>query len=214
MPNPSDRCFVLRVAALGAAVAAFAGCASTADRDAASGHTVSAEAAGTLRKAVVFVACETTEPAIRGVCREQLAAEMSARGSRPVDAGPAAVAPAARTADERLLADARAAGARTVLLMTATPVAVAEPGPAFSIGVGSFGFGRGSAVGGGVGVTAPLGSARVSTAFVATGRVIDVATGRTVWTARTSAPPSQDLASQFGSLAISLLDVADRDGLF
>ena len=202
----------IRLAGLAVAVALSA-CATPSEREAGLGHVVAPGAAGSLRGATVLVACQASDASIRDTCRDQLADEITVRGGRPVTATERADGGVSPT-DDSIVGDARTAGATAVLLMVPTPVAVAEPGPSVSIGIGGIGFGRGGGVGGGVGVTTPIGEPRVATAFAATGRVIDVASGRTLWTARARVPPSADLPSQFGSLAIALMDVASRDGLF
>jgi hypothetical protein len=91
-------------------------------------------------------------------------------------------------------------------------VAVNDVGPGFSIGVGGFGFGRRSAVG--VGVEAPIGGGRVTSGYSANGRVTDVTSGRLVWTAKATAPPSSDVDAQMGELSKAVLGAADKAGLF
>ena len=81
-----------------------------------------------------------------------------------------------------------------------------------SIGIGGFGFGRHSA--GGIGVSAPIGGGQVSQGYAASGRVTDVASGRLMWTARASAPPSSNINEQFAELSKSVLDAAGSAGLF
>lgn len=81
-----------------------------------------------------------------------------------------------------------------------------------TLGIGGFGFGRN--VGGGVGVAAPIGGGEVSNGYAANGRITDVASGRLMWTARASAPPSSDLNAQLADLSKSVMDAASNAGLF
>ncbi len=167
-----------------------------------------------LRGTTVLVACEAPDVAIRNICQEQLAAEVTARGATPVFAAPDLALTRDRALDQQLLPGAKASNARAVLVLTLTPAASENNRPSLSFGLGGLGFGGGSAVGGGVGVTAPVGEGRVVTGFAANGRITDVSTGRLVWTATAVAPPSKDLDVQFGTLSIAVLDSASKAGLF
>lgn len=212
--------FVSRFASRGArlatgfaAVAALAACAtSTVDAEwtdpSVRGQVTS------LRGSKVLVACEAPDVAIRNICQERLASEVTARGALPLFVAPDTVLVRDRSLDQQLLTSARASAAKAVLVVTLTPVATENNRPSFSFGLGGLGFGGGSAVGGGVGVTAPVGEGRVSTGYSANGRITDVSSGRLVWTATAVEPPSKDLGTQFGALSIAVLDSASRAGLF
>ncbi len=91
-------------------------------------------------------------------------------------------------------------------------VAANDVSPGFSIGIGGFGFGRGSAVG--ASVAAPIGGGRVTTGYSANARVTDVASGKLVWTARATTPPSSDVGAQVTELSKTVVGAADKAGLF
>lgn len=167
-----------------------------------------------LRGSNVLVACEAPDVAIRNICQEQLAAEVRVRGATPVFVAPETVLVRERPLDQQLLGAAQASNAKGVLVVTLTPVVTENNRPSFSIGLGGLGFGGRSAVGGGVGVSAPVGEGRVETGFSANGRITDVASGRLVWTATAAEPPSKDLGAQFSALSMAVLDSASRAGLF
>jgi len=164
-----------------------------------------------LRGARVLVACDAAELVVRQICQDQLAGEVVARGATPVFAAPNFAVASDRAIDGQLLAAARDAGAKAVMVMTVA-VAVNDVSPGFSIGIGGFGFGSHS--GGGVGVSAPIGGGRVTSGYSANGRVTDVATGRLFWTAKATASPSSDLNAQMGDLSKAMLGAADKSGLF
>jgi hypothetical protein len=166
---------------------------------------------GLLRGANVLVACEAPDVAIRNVCQDQLAQQATARGAKPVFVPGNVAIVNTRPLDEQLLASARDANASAIVVLSIRPVATESEAP-FSLSIGGFGFGRGSAVGGGI--SAPIGEQRVATGFAANGRVTSVVTGRLVWTASASAPPTEDLSRQLASLSASVLDSASRAGLF
>ncbi len=170
--------------------------------------------ATSLRGSSVLVACEAPDVAIRNICQDQLAAEVTARGAKPLLVPPETALTRDRSLDQQLLPTARTSGATAVLVVTLTPVATENDRPSLSFGLGGLGFGGGSAVGGGVGVSTPVGAGRVSTGYSANGRISDVASGRLLWSATAVEPPSKDLGSQFGALSVHVLDSASRAGLF
>lgn len=163
-----------------------------------------------LQGANVLVACEAPDVAVRNICQDRLAAAVAARGGRPVFV-PGDTRLVAGPLDAQLLPSARSENATAILVMTLRPVAT-EATPSASFSIGGFGFGRGSALGGGL--TAPIGETRVATGFSANGRVTNASTGRLVWTASASSPPSEDLPGQLSTLSASVVDAAARAGLF
>ncbi len=195
------------VAAAGAAL--LAACSSTPQLDAQ--WSDPSLGPGALRGARVLVACDAFEVVIRQICQDQLAGEVVARGATPVFLAPGFPVATDRSIDAQLLPAAREAGAKAMMVMTVA-VAVQDVSQPFQIGIGGFGFGgSGSA---GVGVSAPVGGGRVTSGYSANGRVTDVPTGRLVWTAKATAPPSSDLNAQMSELSKTVLDAADKAGLF
>jgi hypothetical protein len=195
--------------ALAAAGLLLAGCASTA----VDAQWRSTELPpGYLRGATVLVACETGEIVIKRICEDRVVADLGARGVRAVLAtsSDTAVAPTGAS-DMQLVPAARSNGARA-LYSDGVGLASQSVSPGFTIGIGGFGFGRHSA--GGIGVSAPFGGGQVSQGYAANGRVTDVASGRLMWTARASAPPSSDINNQLAELSRSVLDAAAGAGLF
>jgi hypothetical protein len=167
------------------ALALTAGCASTQLDAQWADPQLSPNA---LRGVRVMVACEAYDAVIKRICQDQLAAEVVARGP------------------------ARSAGARAVMTSYIVPSAAAVS-PGLSLGIGGFGFGGGG-FGGGVGVSAPIGGGRVTTGYSSSVRLTDAASGRLLWTAKASAPPSNDLNSQLNELTRAVFGAADKAGLF
>ena len=165
-----------------------------------------------LRGATVLVSCETGDDVLRRICEERVTVDLGARGATPVLAAPgtvAAVQPG--VADAHYLPAARDRGAKAVFSVT-LGVASASVSPGVMLSVGGFGFGRSSA--GGVGVSAPIGGGQVSNGYAANGRVTDAASGRLMWSARASAPPSGDVNAQLAELSKAVVDAAGKAGLF
>lgn len=205
MINPPLR----RAAVVLSAAAALTGCASTV----VDTQWRSVELPGSyLRGAKVMVSCEVRDELLRRICEEQVSAELSARGATPVFAAPGSVAAVQPgIADAHYLPAARDSGAKAVLSMTvgASTTAVS---PGMMVSIGGFGFGRHSA--GGIGVSAPIGGGQVSNGYSANGRVTDVASGRLMWSAHASTPPSSDVNAQLAELSKGVLDAAGKAGLF
>jgi hypothetical protein len=166
-----------------------------------------------LQGARVVVACEAVDTTLRQLCQDELAAEVTARGATAVPVPvPADVPPGAQAPVERYLAAARERGAQAVLATTVT-LADRQISPGVSIGFGGFGIGSGR-VQGGVGVSVPVGGGDVRSSYAADARLTDVASGKLVWSARATAPASQDTSAQMASLARTLVSAADKAGAF
>ncbi|MEO6032536.1 MAG: hypothetical protein ABIP61_11650 [Burkholderiaceae bacterium] len=188
----------------------LAGCATT---------TLDAEwrntqlAPGYLHGARVLVSCETVEPVLQRICEDRLAAGLAAQGALPVlarlTAGPASGAVV--TPDAQALAAARANGAKAVFVVSLV-VSSRTVSPGVAVGLGGFGFGRHS--GGSIGVSMPMGGGGITTGYSAHGHVTDARSGRMMWSARASTPPSSDLNAQLAELSKTIVEAAGKAGLF
>ena len=195
--------------AIAVATVALAGCAST--QVDAQWRNVDLPP-NYLRGAVVLVNCETGEDVVRRICEDQVAADLGARGVHAVLAPPlpASAAPGG-VSDMQYLPAARDSGAVAVFSVS-VGLSSQRVSQGVQVGIGGFGWGRGG--GGGVGISAPIGGGEVSSGYAASGRVTDVKSGRLMWTARASSPPSSDVNAQMAALSHSVLDAAGASGLF
>ena len=195
--------------------AALAGCASPGGVDAEWRDPGVLPALGGTR---VLVACEAAETVLVRLCVERMAAELLARGANPV-AAPDAPQPAAAGPrdDARYLALARHNGAGAVWIgQVSAGVVEGRGGAGVSLGLGGFRIGGGGS-GVGVGVSVPvggIGGAPAETRYAADARVVEVAGGRLLWTARAGQGGSGDAAAQLAALARRLADAAGKAGLF
>ena len=170
-------------------------------------------APGMLRGARVLVACEAYDLTIKRICQDQLAAEVVARGASPlVAADTTNPAPGRPLGDDQYLGEARRAGARAVFTTYITPSAVSAS-PGFSVGIGGFGMSR-HGVGAGVGVSAPIGGGQLATGYASNSRLTDATSGKLMWTARATAPPSNDVTTQTNELVKAVFGAADKSQLF
>jgi hypothetical protein len=194
------------VAALSGAVSLLGACASIRlDAEwAAPGRP-----AGGLRDARVLVVCEARETVIRQMCEERVSAELVARGAMPL----IAAEPVSRQSqgDAGHVDAARAAGARAVLVQQLVPYGT-HVSPGMSVGIG--GFSVGSHAGGGVGVSVPIGGGQITTGYSASTRLTDVSSGKLLWSAKASSPPSQDVPGQLTQLTRTIFDSGDKLGVF
>ena len=201
--NSARRCAASAFGIVGmAALVLLAGCAST---------MLEAQWADAqlpprlLRGAKVMVVCQR-------LCRDQVAAGLAQRGAVPVLLPENINVPIAQAMiDPQVLQAARDAGALAVFSMV-VGVSARAVSPGLSISIGGFGFG--SNVGGGVGVSAPIGGGQVNEGYSANGRVSEVVSGRLLWTARATAPPSSNVTSQLSELSATVLAAADKAGMF
>lgn len=165
-----------------------------------------------LRGATVMVNCEAADLVLRRICEDRVSAELGARGAVPVIAAPGTVAAAqAGVVDMQFLPAARDSGAKALLSVT-LGASTATVSQGMTLSIGGFGFGNHSA--GGVGVSAPIGGGQISNGYTANGRITDVSSGRLMWTARASTPPSSDVSAQLAELSKAVLDAAAKAGLF
>ncbi|WP_428421162.1 hypothetical protein [Methylibium sp.] len=195
------------LAALAAGLVA-AGCASTP----VDAQWVEPQFAGqSLRGSKLLVVCEATDLALQRGCQDHVMAELVAYGASPVVQAAVAAGTVRSAAAEPYLAAARAAGAKAIWLTSVAPDAtVVQPGPSIGLGVG--GFGR--SVGGGVGISLPIGGAKTSTAYGANSQLTDVTSARLMWTAKTRASTTDDVNAQVSELVKSAVAAAGKAGFF
>jgi hypothetical protein len=199
--------------AVAAVVLSFVGCAST-QLDA---QWSDPQFAGTsLRGTKVLVACESSDLAIKRICQDHFASELTAHGATPVVAPDVAGATStSRPATAaQYLAAARDAGAKAVLSAAVAPDAFAvNSGPYVGFGIGGFGGSGRVGTGVGVGVSMPVGSAQSSMTYAASSTLTDVATGRPMWTGKASTPASSDVNAQLAALVKAVVDAVHKAGL-
>lgn len=159
----------------------------------------------------VWVVCDAgAQQTLRRLCEDRLSEEVAAGGGKAVRPSDAAAALPDAAA---YLPAARSAGAAAVLRGVVAPGAQSyQPGPQFSFGIGGFGGGS-SSVGGGIGVALPAGAGSVNTGFAMDLGITDIASGKLVWSARSTAPPSKDLNMQITELARTTMAAARGAGV-
>ena len=197
---------------IGAGVGMLAGCATTQ----VNVQWSDPEFAGrSLRGEKVLVVCDAPDPAMRGVCQDEVAAQVRASGATPVVSPDAGLTVGPPPANDRTLAAARAAGAKAILGSTIGPdVTVVNQGASVGFGLGGFGGSGGSVTGGGVGIGFPIGGGQATTGYTANLVLTDVATVRVMWTSKVTTPGSQNVGAQIGDLARVGVEAAKAAGFF
>jgi len=162
-----------------------------------------------LRDQTVMVACQARDFTVQAVCEDQVASQLDSRGLKPVKfaVSNSGVPPT----NEAIEAAAKRAHARVVYRTTlSTSIPTVSPGPTIGIGVGGGGY-RGGAAGG---ISVPIGGSTVSEAYAADAAIIDVATGKLMWSGRATSPTGGDVTSQLSDLTRVMFDSLSGSGLF
>ena len=171
-----------------------------------------------LRGATVLVVCQARDFTTQAVCEDQAAAP--ARGARHQDAEVRR-----RESRTRLRFPTwwkRRRSAPTPWPSTAVRISTYTPAvnsrPTIGIGVGgvggSGGYGggyRGGSVGGGI--TLPVGGGATSEAFASDTAIVDVATGKLMWSGRAASPSGSDTMSQLADLTRVTFEALSGTGL-
>lgn len=201
---------------IGSGAGMMAGCATTE----VNVQWTDPEFAGrSLRGEKVLVVCDAPDVAIRGVCQDQVAAQVRASGATPVISADAGLTVGPPPANDKTLAAARAAGAKAILGSTIGPdVTVVSPGASVGIGVGGYsssgGYRGSTGTGGSVGVGFPVGGGQATTGYAANMVLTDVATVRLMWTGKITTPATQNIGAQIGELARVGVEAARAAGFF
>jgi hypothetical protein len=172
-------------------------------------------AKGSLKGATVLVVCDAGVLALRRICEREVGQQLTGAGVTPVTRPElkTGTTPGAQI-DPALLVAAREAGAAAVFRSSIRPGAtVASPRPTVGIGIGSWG-GWSSSVGGSVGVSMPVGSPGVETAYGAEMTLTDVASGKLIWTSTATGRASSNDELQVANLAKAGVNAAKSAGMF
>jgi hypothetical protein len=167
----------------------------------------------------VLVVCRAPDEAIRRVCEDRWATQLGAQNVASVRSYSIPGFPwASEDSSAEMQAAARASGAAALAATSLYPseVVVVHSGPQVGIGVGggSGGGFRGGGFGfGGIGISLPVGSPTATQGLVANSSLMDVASGKVVWSGSASAPPSGDAVAQLDSLTQVTIQALRKAGL-
>lgn len=162
-----------------------------------------------LRGQKVLVACQARELAVQAVCEEQLARELAARGAQPLQFTAVSATGDAPTDDAIAALAHRSGAAYSWRAALTSSVPTVSTGPTIGIGIGGGGY-RGGMAGG---ISVPIGGTRLSEAYAADHALREVRSAQVVWSARTSAPASDEVARQLSELARVAVDALHGSGL-
>lgn len=208
---------ILRAGLLAAGLAGLlAGCAST---QMSAEWRDPAAAAGSLTGARVLVVCRGPDETLRRVCEDQWSSQLGAKGivvqtSYSIPGFPWA---SGDTSDE-MRAAVRASGAAALASMSLSPsdVAVVSPGAQVGVGIGG-GSGGGYRGGGfsvgGIGITLPIGGATATQGLSSSSSLVNVASGKLVWSGSASTPASGDVLAQVNALTQVTIEAIRKAGL-
>jgi hypothetical protein len=204
-----------RVAFALALASSVAGCATTALPEGM--WTDPAKATFSLRQTRVLVSCRAPDMQLALACEDHLVRSLRGAGAEAVVAGKPLDAGAGTEALQQAAREANApAVVHTVISVSTQPGAYGS-GPTMGVGIGigrgmiGFGSGVGIGVGGSVGM--PLGGVRPALNFSAHTSVIESASGREVWSLRTSSQGLEEPSIQVAMLAGGTVDAMRRAGM-
>jgi hypothetical protein len=111
----------------------------------------------------------------------------------------------------------RASGVAALASVSIYPgeVAVVSPGAQVGIGIGgsSGGYRSGGFSVGGIGISLPIGGATTTLSLTASSALVEVASGRLIWSGNASTPASADVPAQVDALAQVTVDALRSAGL-
>lgn len=160
----------------------------------------------------VMVACQARDFTVQAVCEDQIARQLAAKGVKPVQF--VAANPGVQPVNDVVDAAAKRAGATAVFRTTlSTSVPTVSPGPTIGIGVGGGSFGGGGGYGGGFGgISLPIGGGTVQEALAADTAIVDVASGKLMWSGRATGPSGNDTTAQLSDLTRVLFESLQSTG--
>jgi hypothetical protein len=175
--------------------------------------------AGSLNGRRVLVVCRAPDEAMRRVCEDQWSFQLGARG---VVASQSYAIPgfpwASGDASDEMKAAVRASNVAALASMSLYPseFAVVNPGPQVGVGVsgGSGGGYRGGGFSvGGIGITLPIGGATTTQSLAASSSLVDVASGKLVWSGSANTSASGDVSGQVSALTQVTTEAIRKAGL-
>ena len=176
-------------------------------------------AAATLKGHRFVVLCRSNDDTLRRVCEDQWADRLGAQGVVPVRSysiGGFPWASADSSAEMRAALRANGAAALATMSLALSDVAMVNSGPQIGVGVGG-GSGGGYRGGGfsfgGIGFSVPLGGGTVTQGLHAASTLVDVASGKLVWSGNASAPASSDVPGQVSALTQITTEALRKAGL-
>lgn len=174
---------------------------------------------GSLKGGRVLVVCRAPDEAMRRVCEDQWSSQLGAQGVAAMQSYSIANFPwASGDTSAEMRAAVRASGVAALASMSIYPSEVASinPGPQVGIGIGG-GSGGGYRGGGfsvgGIGITLPIGGAIPTQSLAASSSLVDVASGKLVWSGSASTPASGDVIAQVGALTQVTIEAMRKAGL-
>jgi len=156
----------------------------------------------------VMVACQARDFTVQAVCEDQIARQLAAKGAKPLQF--IAGSPGVQPVNEAVDAAAKRAGAPLVFRTTlSTSVPTVSPGPSIGIGIG----GGGSSGGGFGGISLPIGGGTVQEALAADAAIVDVASGKLMWSGRATGPSGSDSTAQLSELTRVIFESLQSTGV-
>ena len=176
-------------------------------------------AAASVKGQRLLVVCRAQDDTMRRLCEDQWAAQLGTQGINPMRSYSIPGFPWAspdNADDVKAAVRASGAGALATMALAPSDIPIVNSGPQVGVGIGGSSGGgyRSSGVSfGGIGISLPIGGATVTQGLGAASRLVDVASGRLVWSGNATTPASGDVAGQVTALTQVTIDALRKAGL-
>ena len=195
--------------------ALFAGCATTGMN---AQWTNPEFAGGSLAGQRVLVLCQARDDTLRRVCEERWTSGLAAHGVTGIPGySLAGFGPGGAATPEEIANAGRAQGATAVAStqLMFSDVAVVNPGPqvGFGLGGGSGGYRGGGISFGGIGLSFPVGGATATRSLDSSTALVDLASGKVIWSGSATTSATGDTAAQIDALTRTTLEALKNAGL-
>lgn len=167
----------------------------------------------------VLVACRAFDESLRRVCEDEWVRQLGFAGIAAVPAYAVPDFPInSGDMSEEIRAAAKARDAAAIVAVTLQSIGggYARPGSSVGVGVGASGGSGGGSFGfGGISIGIPIGGGWGSSApsLGSSTSIVDVATGKLLWSANAGSPSAADTRGQIADLARVTLDAVRKAGL-
>ncbi len=177
-------------------------------------------AAGSLNGRRLLVVCRAPDDAIRRLCEDQWVQLLGSQGSTTVPSYEIAGFPwTSADASAEMMSALRTSGVSALVSMAigSNNLTLVNQGAQVGVGIGG-GSGGGHRGGGfsfgGFGISFPIGSGTATHGLTANSSMLDVASGKVIWSGSASAPATTGIRAQVSALAQVTSEAMRRAGLF
>lgn len=171
-----------------------------------------------LKERRVLVICQARDDTLSRVCEDGWANRLAAHGIVGIPGHAlAGFAPGGAASPEEIAIAGREQEATAVVStqLMLSDFAVVNPGPqvGFGLGGGSGGYRGGGISFGGIGLSFPVGGATATRSLASSTSLVDLASGKLIWSGSATTSATDDYTSQLDALTRTTLEALQKTGL-